>query len=88
MEHLHPAVFSLYDETVCRSFVEREILPLTDYRLTGDVTGPTTVTIGGQQVSNYYTAPVSFVISGQAFHDQPGTFALVDGEVYWLTQCS
>ena len=83
---LHPAVFTLFDEETCRNFVESDILALSQYQLTGAVTGPTVTSIGGQEVTGYLTAPVSFVIGGETFQ-QEGAFALLDGQVYWFTQC-
>ncbi len=83
---LHPAVFTLFDEETCRAFIESDILVLSNYQVTGDITGPTVTSIGGQEVTGYLTAPVSFVISGETF-EQEGAFALLDGQVYWFTQC-
>jgi hypothetical protein len=82
---LHPAALETQDADLCRAFIEREIVALGDYRLTGDVTGPVATTFGSTTV-DLYTAPVSFTYQGQSF-DSTATFALVDGQVRWFTTC-
>jgi hypothetical protein len=83
---LHPIVLQMQDEELCRSFVEGEILSLGDYALAGEVTGPTTVTIEGVEVTNYYSAQVTFVFEGETV-ETIGAFALVDGQMRWLAVC-
>lgn len=82
---LHPAVLDQQDADLCRTYIEREILALVDYRLTGAVTGPNPTTFGSTTV-DVYSGPVSFTYQGQSF-DSTATFALVDGNVRWFTTC-
>ena len=82
---MDPAVLDLFDADLCRTFIEREILALDNYALTGDVTGPDTQSIG-DRVFEAYTAPTSFVFQGQSF-ESPASFAFVDDEVRWFTNC-
>ncbi len=86
MARLHPIVLQLQDEALCRTFVEGEILSLGAYTLVGEATGPTTVTIEGVEVTNYYSAQVSFVFEGETI-ETVGAFALVDGQMRWLAVC-
>jgi hypothetical protein len=87
---LHPAVRLNHGDELCRGFIEREILQLVDYELTGGVTGPTSKSLstGGDpvSVSNIYEAEVRFDFLGQTF-DVLSDFA-VDDEVTWLAVCS
>ncbi len=80
----------VYGEDLCRSWVEREILAISAYQLTGEVTGPfaRTLTIADTVISveSYYEAPVSFVFQETSF-DAVATFAMVDGETYWIGEC-
>lgn len=84
-DRLHPAVLEAQDADLCRAFIEREILELRDYRLTGDITGPVATTFGSMTVE-MYTAPVAFTFQGTAF-DGSASFALLDGEVRWFATC-
>lgn len=90
LNRLHPDVADAYAAGVCETWVDSEIMALSDYRLTGDTSGPVDkeVTIAGQQVTieQVYSAPVSFTFGGQNF-DSSADFALVDGVVYWLGVC-
>jgi hypothetical protein len=86
MASLHPVVFEMFDEDLCRAFVEREILALVDYRLAGDVSGPNAATFESTRVENVYTAPVAFTFQGQDF-DSEGQFAVEDGQVLWFATC-
>jgi cytoskeletal protein RodZ len=85
MATLHPAVIAAGGEELCRAFVEREILELMDYRLTGEVTGPRSATFGSASVE-MYEAPIAFTFQGAAF-DDTAQFTLVDGEVRWFATC-
>jgi hypothetical protein len=85
LDTLHPAVLDTQDADLCRTYIEREILALVDYRLTGAVTGPVPTTFGSTTV-DVYSGPVSFTYQGEAF-DSTATFALVDGHVRWFTTC-
>ncbi len=82
---LHPLVMEDQDEDLCRAFLEREILALVDYRLAGDVTGPVPTTYGSVTVG-LYRAPVAFSFQGEAFTGE-ATYALVDGQIRWFTEC-
>jgi hypothetical protein len=90
LNRLHPDVADAYAAGVCETWVDNEIMALSDYRLTGNPSGPVdkNVTIAGQQVTieQVYSAPVSFTFGGQNF-DSSADFALVDGAVYWLGVC-
>lgn len=82
---LHPAVLQTQDANLCMSFIDREILALVDYQLTGAVTGPVPTTFGSTTV-DVYSGPVSFTYQGQTF-DSTATFAMVEGAVRWFTTC-
>ncbi len=84
-ETLHPAVISLFDEPTCRTFISEEILQLAEYRLIGEVDGPTLQSIGSTTVE-MFRAPVAFTFQGQAFTSE-ATFAFDGSEVRWFTQC-
>lgn len=87
---LHPVVVSAYGIDLCRDWIEREIVTLDGYRLTGAVTGPTTgrVTVpdGETVIEDVFSAPVRFVFEGSTFDREAG-FALIDDEVFWLGVC-
>ena len=83
-------VLGTYDADLCRSYIEREMLTLGDYKLTGPVEGPISRTYatndGNVTVDQAYDAPVSFTFQGQSFN-ATGGFAIEGGQVYWFTQC-
>ena len=85
LETLHPAVISLFDAGSCRAFISEEILQLEQYRLIGEVEGPTSQMIADMTL-DMYRAPVAFAFQGQEFTSE-AAFAFVDGEVRWFTQC-
>lgn len=90
MTRLHPAVVDGFSDEVCEAWVGREIMGLSDYRLTEEPSGPIdkNVTVAGQSVTihDVYTAPVSFTFQGQSF-DSSADFSVVDGVVHWLGSC-
>lgn len=90
LNRLHPDVLAAYPAGTCETWVDDEVMALSDYRLTGDPSGPLdkNVTIAGQQVTipDVYSAPVSFTFRGQDF-DSSADFSLIDGVVYWLGIC-
>jgi len=90
MSRLHPDVVGAYPEGTCQAWVADQIMALSDYRMTGGVTGPAdkTVTIAGRQVTftDVYSAPVSFTFGGQDFQSS-ADFILLEGLVYWLGVC-
>ncbi len=81
-ERIHPAVIATGGEELCRNFVAAEIVLISDYQLTGPITGPV------ELLENIlgYTAQVMFTFQGQSFTDN-AQFAIVDGEVRWFTVC-
>ena len=87
---LLPELRDVYGEDLCRSWVEREILAVSDYQLIGEITGPLarTLTVADTVISveSYYEAPVSFVFQDTSF-EAVATFATVDGETYWIGEC-
>lgn len=85
VETLHPAVLSLFDETACRSFIAEEIIQLREYRLIGEVEGPTTQSVSGITVE-MYRGPVAFTFQGQDFTSE-AAFAFEGSQVRWFTQC-
>lgn len=90
LERLHPVVVDGYGRDLCRSWIEREILGLSDYHTTGEITGPSTQTIdlptGAVELSLAYRAPVEFVFEGEMVAAEAG-FARVGREVRWLGVC-
>lgn len=90
LSRLHPDVVAGYGAEACETWVTAEIMGLSDYRLTGDPTGPSdrNVTIAGETtaIADMYTAPVSFDFGGQSF-DATADFAAVDGLIYWVGTC-
>lgn len=89
LDHLHPAMILGYGEDLCRSFINSEILELTQYMLTGSVVGPVDRTlstgVGEVTVSGIYTAETSFVFRGSQF-DTKADFVLGD-PITWLAIC-
>lgn len=87
---LHPKIVEAYGRDLCSGWIEREIVTLEDYQLTGDPVGPTTrrsdTPSGTIEISGTYGAPVSFTFSGRQFDSKAG-FAVADGSVYWLGEC-
>ncbi len=90
-DRLHPVVLAIYDEASCRETVTTRVLPVTDYRLTGPVTGPnpTEFTVGEETVSvpELFRAPVTFGFRGTDVETE-GVFAPLDGEIRWFTDCT
>lgn len=90
LSRFHPAVIAGYGESLCSDWVDREIMALSDYELTGSPSGPETrsfeIASESVEVEDAYSAPVSFVFQGERFDGTAG-FAIVDGAVHWLGQC-
>lgn len=84
-ETLHPAVVSLFDETTCRDFITEEIVQLREYRLIGEIDGPTAQSVAGVTVE-MYRGPVAFTFQGEDFTSE-AAFAFEGPEVRWFTQC-
>ena len=85
-DRLHPVVLEQPTADLCRAFIEREILALGDYRATGTVTGPLEHEVAGTLVTDFHSLPVAFEFQGQTF-DGTATFAPVDGQMHWFTEC-
>ncbi len=89
-DRLHPIVIAIHDEASCRATVEDRVLLITDYRLTGSVSGPesTDFTVSNRiiTVSEQFRAPVAFGFQGTEVETE-GVFALLDGEMRWFTDC-
>src|SRR3972149_68614 len=87
LERLHPVVVNAYGRDLCRSWIEREVLGLSDYRINGDITGPATQTnelpTGAVELSFAYRAPVEFVFAGETVAAEAG-FARVGRGVRWV----
>ena len=89
-ERLLPGVVDALGVETCRNFVGSEITLISNYRLTGMVSGPfsRSLNVGEVQINvdDYYEAPVSFTFQGQSF-DATATFVALDGVVYWIGEC-
>lgn len=87
---LLPGLRDVFGEELCRGWVDREIVIISDYQLTGEVTGPIarTLNVGDTTltVDQYYEAPVNFTFQGESF-DTVATFVIEDGQVYWIGAC-
>lgn len=81
---MHPAVIDRADgdEELCRAWVEREILALSDYELGEVIEGP--VAFG--ELEDVFTVAITFTFEGEPF-DGIGQYAVVDGRFLWLGQC-
>jgi hypothetical protein len=90
LQTLHPKLLEAYGQDLCSAWIEREIVTLEGYELTGDPVGPTTrrseTPSGTVEISGTYEAPVSFTFGGRQFDSKAG-FALAGGSVYWLGVC-
>lgn len=88
-ERLHPVVIASSDEATCRAFVEREIVQITGYRLTGPIEQTVqTFDIAGSQVTvdPLFRVEATFTFQGQEVTDT-ALFAPVDGELRWFSVC-
>ncbi|MCB1245697.1 MAG: hypothetical protein KDB69_00350 [Acidimicrobiia bacterium] len=89
-ERLHPVVSDAWGDDLCQAWIDREIVELRDYTLVAVTSGPADASVttpGGQvSVADMYEADVTFTFQGQSF-DSVGTFAPIDGMMYWLGQC-
>lgn len=89
-DRLLPDLTGAFGEQLCRGWIEREILALSDYEITGDITGPLsrTLSVGDTAipVENYFEGPVSFTFQGQSF-DAQAAWVIADGQVYWVGEC-
>lgn len=87
LDRLHPVVISAYGADLCRDWIEREIVTLEGYRLTGPVLGPSPLRVaipdGETVIDDAFSAPVSFVFQGSTVDAEAG-FASIDGVIHWL----
>jgi len=89
-DRLLPQLRDTFGGDLCRAWVEREILAISDYQLTGEVTGPTsrTLTVAETEIptDDYYEGPVAFTFQGEPF-DTTAQWVIQDGRVYWIGVC-
>lgn len=87
---LHPDVRDAFGEALCRDWIEREVMLLSEYRLVSVDGGPMSKQLalpgGNRTIPDIYDATVSFVFNGEMFTN-PTDFALVGTEMHWLGQC-
>jgi hypothetical protein len=90
LERLHPVVIDGWGPDLCESWVDSEIMTLSNYTLVSVNEGPVTRTVdtpaGAEQVENFFDTSVTFTFQGQNF-DAAGSFALIGTDMYWLGQC-
>lgn len=90
LERLHPVVIDGWGAELCESWVDSEIMMLSNYTLLAVDTGPITQQVdtpaGPAEVENYFGTTVSYTFQGQDF-ESGGSFALVDDTMFWLGQC-
>jgi hypothetical protein len=89
-DRLHPVVYEGWGEDLCGAWIDREIMTLSDYTLVQVTSGPGDATVttpnGSVSVANVSAADVTFSFQGQSF-ESVGSFASIDGIMYWLGQC-
>ena len=89
-ERLLPEIRDAFGADLCRNWVNTEILAISDYTLTGDITGPSSrsLTAGDTTIAvdDYYEAPVSFTFQGQSF-DGKAAWVVENGQVFWVGEC-
>lgn len=87
---LHPEIVSGFGAEACAAWVASQIMALSDYRLTGDIVGPTIGTLstptGSLEFPDRYSAQVSFMFGGQDF-ESTADFVILDGIVYFTGTC-
>ena len=89
-DRLLPGIRDAFGAELCRSWVDREILAIGDYKLTGEITGPSSrsLTAGDTTIAvdEYYEAPVSFTFQGEAV-DGKAAWVVDNGQLYWVGEC-
>jgi hypothetical protein len=87
-DRLHPVVLALFDADTCRAYIDREIVTIASYTMTGTPTTRAAAfdTPDGPVNVDLIEAPIHFEFQGQGV-DTTGQFALVDGQIRWFTQC-
>ncbi len=87
---LHPDVKDAFGLELCRAWIEREIMALSNYELISIDGGPVAKQLtfpgGIRTVADMYEVTVSFVFGGQTFTN-PTDLALVGTKMYWLGEC-
>jgi hypothetical protein len=87
---LHPEIVAAFGADLCRTWIQTEIMALSDYALDGAIAGPTTGilnTSNGQlALPDRYTAPVTFGFGGQDFA-ATADYVLLDDFVYFTGTC-
>lgn len=89
-DRLHPIIYEGWGEDLCAAWIDREIMTLSDYTLVEVTSGPLDATVstpnGSVPVADVFTSDVTFTFQGQSF-ESVGSFALLEGLMYWLGQC-
>ena len=87
---LLPDIHNVLGADTCRTWIETEILALSNYSATGAPSGPSlrTLTVGVTTISvdRYYEVPITFSFQGESF-DAVAAFAIRDGQVFWIGEC-
>lgn len=90
VETLHPVVVEAFGAETCETWVRREVMLLSDYRINGNPEpigdGQVAVPTGTLAVEDMWSAPVAFTFNGEKFETQ-SSFAVIDGSVFWLGEC-
>lgn len=90
-DRLHPVALEVGGIDGCRAYVDDQFAAASDLVLSGVVTGPNEVlkqtTDGSIAVPDEFTAEVTLTFQGQDF-EIVAEYALVDGEMRWLSSCS
>lgn len=90
VDRLLPDLQDIFGAELCRTWVDREILAISGYEQTGEVSGPFSRTLNVGETSivveQYYEAPVRFTFSGQTF-DVVATFVIRNNQVFWIGEC-
>jgi hypothetical protein len=89
-ERLLPEIRDAYGADLCRNWVNSEILAISDYKVTGEITGPSSRSLAAGSttvaVDQYYEAPISFTFQGQSFDSKAG-WVIENGQVFWVGEC-
>jgi hypothetical protein len=85
-ESLHPAVKATYEEEVCRSHIDDQVLSVENYGQAGPIVGPFDAEFGEFPITSY-EAGVAFEIDGEPM-EETAVFSLTEGVVRWFAECS
>ena len=90
-DRLHPVTTDAFGTDVCRAFVDSQFSLASALVMAGAAVGPDDVDkfIAGKNytVPDRFTAEVTLTFQGQDF-PLTGEYALVDGEMRWLSDCA